>query len=142
MHNHMHGFISCNYVSIFSKSLEFWREQNAYFDGQDLSVSRASTNLQGWVVVHFLDSHEEKAKDTENTYPIKLHRIYVFHLLPLSEKSIGYWNFKISEHQPSPRAEFEMQGMKNIDSPCLREDQSCNWNLYLLGLFSLYYLCT
>ena len=45
-----------------------------------VSVRRASTNPQGGVAVYFLDSQEEKAKDKENTYSIKLYRSYVFPL--------------------------------------------------------------
>ena len=71
------------------------------------------------MAVYFLDFQDEKTKDMENTYSIKLHRSYVFPLQALSEKNIGNWNFRISEDQSSPREEFEMQGMKNIDS--LRE---------------------
>ena len=73
------------------------------------------------MAVYFLDFQDEKTKDMENTYSIKLHRSYVFPLQALSEKNIGNWNFRISEDQSSPREEFEMQGMKNIDSLCLRE---------------------
>lgn len=76
------------------------------------------------MAVYFLDPQEEKTKDMENTYSIKLHRSYVFPLQASSEKNIGNWNFQISEDQSSPREEFEMQGMKNIDSLCLREGQS------------------
>ena len=78
-------------------------------------MKRASPNSQGWVAVYFLDSQEEKAKDIENTYSIRLHRSYVFPLQALSEKNIGNWNFWISEDQSSPGEECEMQGMKNID---------------------------
>ena len=35
----MHGFISCNDISVFSKSLAFWGDENVYFDCQDLSLS-------------------------------------------------------------------------------------------------------
>lgn len=89
-------------------------------------MKRASTNPQGGVAVYFLDSQEEKAKDIENTYSIKLHRSYIFPLQALSEKNIGNWNFRISEDQSSPKEECEMQGMKNIGSLCSREGQSCD----------------
>ena len=105
-------------------------------------MKRASPNSQGWVAVYFLDSQEEKAKDIENAYSIRLHRSYVFPLQALSEKNIGNWNFWISEDQSSPGEECEMHGMKNIDSLCSREGQSYDWNLYLLVLILLYYLCT
>ena len=35
----MHEFISCNDISVFLKSLAFWRDENAYFDWQDLSLN-------------------------------------------------------------------------------------------------------
>ena len=105
-------------------------------------MKRALPNSQGWVAVYFLDSQEEKAKDVENTYSIRLHRSYVFPLQGLSEKNIGNWNFQISEDQSSPGEECEMQAMKNIDSLCSKEGQSYDWNLYLLVLILLYYLCT